>query len=61
MAAQLGKDSTLDVSRMRGRLGELRVVVDGIEVVNAGVLGYPTPGSVLKKVRAHLADGARSG
>ena len=58
MAAQLKKDTSLDVSRTRGRLGELRVVVDGAEVVNSGAMGYPTPGSVVEKVRAHLAGTA---
>jgi len=58
VAAQFGGDPTLDVHRERGALGELRVVVDGTEVVDTPVLSYPTPTSVVKRVRAHLAASA---
>jgi hypothetical protein len=58
VAAQLGADSTLDVHRQRGGLGELRVVVDETEVLDTPALLYPTPTSVAKKVRAYLAASA---
>lgn len=49
-------DPTLDVHRLKGKLGELRVVVDGREVVDANPLAYPTPTSVVTKVRAYLTS-----
>jgi len=54
VAAQLGADPTLQVHRQRGGFGELRVVVDGKDVVDASRLTYPTPGAVVRKVRTHL-------
>jgi hypothetical protein len=56
VAAQLAADSTLDVHRHKGKLGELRVSVDGKDVVAAHPLAYPTPTSVVTKVRAYLAS-----
>jgi hypothetical protein len=54
VAAQLATDRTLDVRRQRGGLGELRVVVDGTDVVDTKRLWYPTPSSVTARVRAFL-------
>lgn len=56
MAAQLTTDPTLEVHRKKGGLGELRVVVDGKDVVDTNRLLYPTPSSVVKKVRAYLVS-----
>jgi hypothetical protein len=56
VAAQLGEESTLEVHRQRGALGELRVVVDGRDVVDTPALLYPTPTSVVRKVREYLAS-----
>jgi hypothetical protein len=56
--AQLAGDPTLDVHRQRGALGELRVVVDGTEVVDTPALFYPKPATVVSKVRAYLATAA---
>ena len=39
---------------MKGHLGELRVVVDGTDVVDNNPLWYPTPGSVVRRVRQYL-------
>jgi hypothetical protein len=61
VAAQLQKDSTLEVQRVKGGLGELRVVVDGIDIVKTNPVWYPTPTSVVEKVRAHLGSGAPAG
>lgn len=58
MAAQLSEDSTLHVERMKGGLGELRVVVDGVDVVDTNRMWYATPTSVLDTVRVHLASSA---
>jgi hypothetical protein len=54
VAAQLSADKTLDVHRLRGHLGELRVAVDGVDVVDGNPLWYPTPRSVVARVRRHL-------
>ena len=55
MAAQLSQDESLEVHRQRGGLGELRVSVDGTDVVETNRLWYPTPGSVAERVRAYVA------
>jgi len=54
VAAQLSADTNLTVRRHRGHLGELRVAVDGTDVVDNNPLWYPTPASVVERVRAHL-------
>jgi hypothetical protein len=59
VAAQLAEDPDLEVRRERGGLGELRVTVDGRDVVDTNRLWYPTPSSVVTKVRA--AVGMRVG
>jgi len=56
VAAQLEGDATLDVRKVKGGLGELRVTVDGTDVVDTNRLWYPTPTSVVERVRAHLVD-----
>jgi hypothetical protein len=56
VAAQLSKNSELNVSRHRGSLGELRVVVDGEDVVDSGAMAYPSPGSVVAKVEQYLSS-----
>jgi hypothetical protein len=53
--AQLSSDPDLKVQRKSGGLGELRVEVDGTDVVDTNLLLYPTPTSVAKKVRDYLA------
>jgi hypothetical protein len=54
VAAELQKESGVEVELRRGGLGELRVEVDGIEVYRTNPLWYPPVGSVLKKVRGSL-------
>jgi hypothetical protein len=56
VAAQLAKEPGLEVSRTKGRLGELRVVVDGKDVVETNPLWYPTPSSVVERVRSYLHE-----
>jgi len=58
VAAQLAVDPSLEVHRQKGGLGELRVVIDGVEVVDTNRLLYPTPASVVKKIRAYLVSSA---
>lgn len=60
MAAQLGTDKSLDVKREKGSLGELRVLVDDVEVVDYNPLRYPSPSTVTARVREHLASTASS-
>jgi hypothetical protein len=56
VAAQLKKEDGLEVETVRGGLGELSVSIDERMVVNTNRFWYPTPGGVLKKVRAALAE-----
>jgi hypothetical protein len=56
VAAQLAADTRLEVRRRKGGLGELRVVVDGTDVVDTSWLLYPSPSSVVERVRAHLRE-----
>ena len=56
MEAELKKEGGVEVEMVRGGLGELSVSIDDRKVVNTNRLWYPTPGSVLKKVRAALAE-----
>jgi hypothetical protein len=58
VAAQLGTDPDLHVVRRKGGLGELRVVVDGRDVVDTNRLWYQTPRSVVDEVRRYLASQA---
>jgi hypothetical protein len=53
VAAQLTEDPALEVHRRKGKLGELRVAVDGTDVVDT--LLYPLPGTVVARVRSYLA------
>jgi hypothetical protein len=59
VAAQLSNDSLLRdagvrVERLRGHVGELRVTVDGRDVVDSH--WYPTPSAIVERVRAALRD-----
>ena len=56
MAAQLRADPALDVHVHRGGFGELRVNVDGHDVVDTSRLWYSSPGSVMARVREYLAE-----
>jgi len=54
--AELKKEGGVEVEMVRGGLGELSVSIDDRKVFNTNRLWYPTPGGVLKKVRAALAE-----
>jgi hypothetical protein len=54
--AKLRQNPDLSVRKERGRLGELRVTIDGADVVRSNPLLYPTPGSVVRRVLAGLRD-----
>ncbi len=53
MAARLKENRDLDVLLEKGSLGELRVSVEGRDVVDT--LWYPTPTSIIAKVNAYVA------
>ena len=56
VAAEIGREPDVQVKREKGGLGELRVSVDGVDVVDTNRLWYPTPSSVVAKVRAHFNE-----
>ncbi|HEX2271925.1 MAG TPA: hypothetical protein VHH35_20445 [Pyrinomonadaceae bacterium] len=56
VAARLKKEDGVEVETVPGSLGELSVSIDGRKVVDTNRFLYPLPGTVLKKVRAALAE-----
>ena len=52
----MNKEGGVEVEIVRGGLGELSVSIDDNKVVKTNRFWYPTSGSVLKKVRAALAE-----
>jgi hypothetical protein len=54
VVAQLTADSNLRARREKGSFGELRVAIDGVDVFAANALWYPTPSTVIAKIRSHL-------
>jgi hypothetical protein len=55
VAADLQKENNLSVEMKKGGLGELSVSIDEQKIYASSRLWYPTPGGVIKKVRAALA------
>lgn len=56
MAAKLKEEDGFEVETVRGGLGELSVSIGDRKVYDTNRFWYPTPGSVLKKVRTALAE-----
>jgi hypothetical protein len=56
VAAQLSKEDDLKVETTKGGLGELSVSLDGQKVVDTNRLWYPSPRTVVVKVRKRLAE-----
>ncbi|HET6671017.1 MAG TPA: hypothetical protein VFH15_12380 [Pyrinomonadaceae bacterium] len=56
MAADLEHEAEVEVQTRKGGLGELSVDVNGERVFTGSRLWYPTPSSIIKKVRAVLAQ-----
>ena len=54
MAAELSQEPEVRVDTVKGGLGELSVAIDESKVFEGSRLWYPTPGGVIKKVRAAL-------
>jgi hypothetical protein len=56
VAAELSKESDVEVQKVRGGLGELSVYIDERKVIDTNRLWYPAPSKIVKRVRALLAD-----
>jgi hypothetical protein len=56
VAAQLRKENNAEVEIIRGGLGEFSVYVDDRKVIDTNRLWYPSPGKVVKKIQALLAE-----
>ena len=56
VAEDLREQPDLTVETISGGLGELSVDLDGVRVFSSSRLWYPTPGSVIKKVREALNE-----
>jgi hypothetical protein len=56
VAADLEQDAEVEVQIKKGGLGELSVDVNAQRVFTGSRLWYPTPTSVINKVRAVLAQ-----
>jgi len=56
VAAELEKERSVHVERVKGGLGELSVSVNDRKVYNSTPLWYPTFGTVLNKVRRALRE-----
>jgi len=54
VAAQLGTDKSLEVTREKGSFGELQILVDDVEVIDYNPIHYPSPSTVTARVREHL-------
>jgi hypothetical protein len=54
VAADLSQEADVAVETVKGGMGELSVAIDGAKVFEGSRLWYPTPGGVIKKVRAAL-------
>jgi len=56
VAAQLSKEHNLKVETSKGGLGELSVSIDGEKVIDTNRFWYPSPRTVVAKVRKRLAE-----
>ena len=55
VAAQLRKENEIEVETVKGGLGEFSVTLNGDKVIDTNRLWYPSPGKVVRRVRALLA------
>lgn len=56
VAAELKKETDVQVETVRGGLGEFSVHIDDRKVIDTNRLWYPTPSKVVKKIKALLAE-----
>jgi len=54
-AAELAENADLQVTTTRGRFGEFSVTMDGRQVLNEGMLSFPSCADVVQRVREALA------
>ena len=55
MAAELSKEAEVEVTKVKGGLGELSVHIDGEKVIDSNRLWYPRTGKIISDARALLA------
>jgi len=55
VAAQLNKESNMEVETVKGGLGEFSVYMDGRKVIDTNRLWYPTTNKIVKKIGVLLA------
>ena len=55
VAAQLKIENNVETETIRGGLGEFSVCIDDQKVIDTNPLWYPTPGKILKKIKALLS------
>ena len=56
VAARLQRENNVPVEMVRGGLGEFSVYLDDRKVIDTNRLWYPTPNTVVEKVRSLLAE-----
>lgn len=56
VAAELKKETDVQVEIVRGGLGEFSVHLDDRKVIDTNRLWYPTPSKVVRKMKALLAE-----
>lgn len=56
VAAELKKETDVQVETVRGGLGEFSVDLDDRKVIDTNRLWYPTPSKVVRKIKALLAE-----
>ena len=56
VAAELRKETDVQVEMVRGGLGEFSVHLDDRKVIDTNRLWYPTPSKIVKKMKALLAE-----
>jgi hypothetical protein len=56
VAAQLRKETDAQVEVVRGGLGELSVYIDDRKVIDTNRFWYPTPGNIVRRMKALLAE-----
>jgi hypothetical protein len=55
VAAELSKEAEVEVTKVKGGLGELSIHIDGEKVIDSNRLWYPRPGKIVSDARALLA------
>ena len=56
VAAQVAKESNVEVETVKGGLGEFSVYIDEQKVIDTNRLWYPTPTKVFRKIKSLLVQ-----